>query len=127
MIQLVASVVKLLIPTVKDEIAITVAQMAVAEVGPLGQILEDLQGQNALDNPHWGVNLKHRSLGDQNILISGPKNMHPGTVNLNDALRSVQVLAISTSPMARALLRALGFNLNFVQIKGEKSNLILSG
>lgn len=126
MVQVVASVVKLLIPTCADEIAIQCAQMSVVETGPLGEILEDLQGQNAIDNPGWGLKLNHQALGEQGVLISGPKNMHPGSVDLNSALRTVQVLAITTSPMARAVLRALGFQLNFVQIKGG-SSLILPG
>jgi len=119
-------------PTMPRDQVLALAAQVIAEGAVLGRALDDaLYGsEESAKHPFWAAVVL--SPGEK-VQIAGPKRIPFGSEkttqqHIDQVMCSVTVLAFLTSPIARAVLRAHGYDIAFGQ-KGaprEQSKIILA-
>lgn len=117
-------------PHLTDEQALGLAFNAVAETTHLEQVVTDALDQaRRLENPGWGFVVKAPP--------GAPGGLTEGVIvvakrfadcrDLNESLHFITIIATLTSPLARSLLRAFGYDYHYVQSRNlpEKQKLIV--
>jgi hypothetical protein len=117
-------------PTMPRDALLSLAAQVIAEGAILGRALEDASygHENATKHPQWAAVVlsqgeKVQIQGPKRIPIGGPRTTQQ---DIDQVLCSVTVLALLTSPIARAVLRAHGYDIAFGQRGAPKPNIIVA-
>lgn len=139
MLAVTAGIVRALAPHLSEEQAQQLAAQAIAEHPAIAPAIDDAVPTSAAaqSHPWWGFRVyiaphkdaKGNVVPPQEVgRVQGPKIIGPNTPP-HEVVANIHVLAIATAPIARAVLRAHGYTLDFYSGKTpkEKSKLILPG
>lgn len=107
-----------------DEAAIKSAERSLVEADQLNPVIEDASGKGADQHPRWGVAIETGE-GQGTLIANKPCKAQ----TKEEQIQALVVLAIVTSPIARAAAYAQGFKLSFFQAPADKpkSKLIVPG
>ncbi len=127
MTDVIVDVVRAFAPFLPPEMAASIASQVLLEQQALAKVIEDAlpASESAGKFPIWGFRLLSPQEGKAG-LVKAPKAL-PGA-NLGDAIQSISVFALLTSPPARAVLYAHGYRLEFLQAPAPvEQKIILPG
>jgi hypothetical protein len=118
-VSMVGSLIAAFARDIPDESVLQIAAGEVGQQAQLGVVLTDaVDDATRAANPVFGFRV--RNLRDNEIVavVECPKDLSKAK-SLNELKHGVDVIAYSTSPAARAVLRAYGFSVEFFQKKDE--------
>jgi len=119
MAQLTAQVLLGFAPHLSGEEAVMLAEQAILEGAQLAPVLDDAApGSEGLRaNPRWGFKIVRVSDGAEGVVVA-PKQLTPES-SLAEVAHCVNTIALATSIVARATLRAWGYRLDFFQTASD--------
>ena len=108
-----------------DEAVVAYARQAVAQWGGtmVQQVLSDAIGPARAKYPDWGLKLTKVQVGDASAakpeqgVVRIPKDITK-VRGASEALQYATMIGLLTSPVARVMLVACGYRLEFVQFPG---------
>jgi hypothetical protein len=110
-------------PFLSPERVQEIALQCVRQQQQLGQVIEDgANPQSRTPYPIWGLKLRGGQGGEG--VSKCPKDLGQAK-SLDQALHHATVIALVTSPVARAVLLAHGFTLEFFQAPEDKPQLVV--
>ena len=127
MAAITAKVVRGFAPHITVEQSIELAEQAILEGQQLAPMLDDaVPGSPGLAMaPRWGYSVKNMMSVEQTEgRVIAPKQLDENS-SMEDVVRHAQTLALATSIVGRAVLRAWGYKLEFFQAKPAKEGKIL--
>lgn len=124
-ISLIASLVKAFRPEVPDEAVLAIAGGEIAQQQGLGVVLSDaVDDAKRESKPIFGLHLRNLDTDEIVATLEAPKDLRQ-VKSLNELKHGIDVIALSTSPAARAVLRGFGFGIEFFQKKEKEPSRIV--
>ena len=127
MAAMTAQVLRGFAPHLTDEQALMLSQQAIIEGNALAPVLEHaVPGTEEFEkHPRWGIRVT-RVVDNMTGVIVAPKQITAETP-MDQVMHSVNVIALATSVVGRALLRAWGYKLDFFQTGPEQPTILQPG
>lgn len=116
-VAMTAGVVAAFAPHLSEQEAVSIATAVLSQQDALGQVMHDAIDADArAKHPAWGFRLHNRagSVKEPAGLVRVPKAA-PECANLSEVMHYATTIALLTSPTARGVLSAYGYDLEFLQ------------
>lgn len=139
MLRVTAGIVRALAPHLSEEQSLALASQAMNEAPQIAPAIDDAvpTSKAAETHPWWGFRLwiaPHKDASGKTVppqevgRVHGPKAITPQTPP-HEVIANIHVLALATAPIARAVLRAHGYSIDFFSGKAppEKGRILLPG
>ncbi len=111
-------------PHLKPEQAQGIAAACISQQEALGKVLMDgAEPTSRTEHPYWGFKLHVAARPGNFGVVQCPKDLSQAKT-LDEVLHHATVIAMVTSPTARAVLAAHGYNLEFFQGKPPGPEII---
>jgi hypothetical protein len=122
--QMLGAMLRSFAPHITEEQAFVVAVNAISHGEQLSAVISDAADpQSRVAHPIWGYKLTDGS-GNEGV-VQCPKDVRQAQ-SLQEVMHHAMVIALVTSPPARAVLAAYGYQLEFFQAaRKEESQIIL--
>jgi hypothetical protein len=128
-VQMTAGVVAAFAPHLTQQQAVQIAASVLEQQEALGQVMADaIEDEPRAKHPSWGCKLHNRAgkVPEPSGIIRTPKAMGE-CETLSEVMHYVTIIALLTSPTARGVLAAYGYDIEFLQGGKPRSPLIQPG
>ena len=116
-ISMIAGIIQAFVSEMPEEAVIQVAAGELGQQETLGVVLGDaVDPAKRQSHPFFGFRIRDLRRDEIIAEVKAPKDLAQAK-SLNELKHGVDVIAYATSPVARALLRAHGFSVEFFQAK----------
>lgn len=116
-VQMIGGMLVAFAPTLSQEQATGICAAILQQQDQLGQVINDAVDPAPRDaHPKWGFRLHNRggAVAQKMGQVTTPK-VFTECKDINEVLHYATIIALITSPTARAVLAAYGYDLEFVQ------------